>query len=87
MSSVFFFMLFLFTKSHHPADDFIEDSGIYSVLDKLPLLYGIHQSRLFQQIQVMRNAGFRHAEPIGDLPRIQVFFPQHLQDFAAGGIV
>jgi len=53
----------------------------------LPALFRQDQVCLLQQIQMIRNARFADAEPVGDLAGGQVAFPEEIQDAASGRIV
>ena len=52
----------------------------------LPLAAHLHQSSLFQQVQVVGNAGLANGEALGELPGVQIPLLKALKDLPPGRI-
>ncbi len=80
-----FFMVRFFEVDDPPQQVF-HHGGIEGVVKELALALNGDEVGAPEEVQVMRNAGFRHSEFLGDLAGGHRTVAQQLQNLAARGV-
>jgi len=75
------------SECHDPLEHVVHDRGVEGVGYELPFLLRGDETRLFEEVQVMRYAGPGDIEFLYNFPYGQVFIPEELQDGATRGVV
>lgn len=69
-----------------PAKHLFKYRGVQRIDDELPVTFVLHQPRVLQRIEVVRDAGLRHIEKIGDFPGRPVLFTQQPENLPPGRV-
>src|SRR5437763_1559703 len=82
-----FFISALFFEFDQPGNAIVQNRGAQGIENELAVLFGHDEVRLFEQIEMMRDARFADGKTVRDLARRHLLLPQQLENATTGGIV